>query len=322
MESTPTSTKRTREADEISPNTEQKSKEVRKMTSTDEKLDMILKEIADIKRKIEPLDTIRADVEQIKQENAEFRRSLAGVEGRVREVEDKVDEHVEKGGKTIEELKHEIGNLDHRLNYFEQQTKRNVLTIRNLPKEIQKDRKNVPAVLKTIFDVIKQDVTEGDYDAYPVTAGKNAGIRVTFTTNKMKENVLDAFKAMCTQASKEKNAEPPHLVEKIVALPVDHELNGKKISMSNWLTTYNLKLLEYARKFVPKHFQTAKDMSDCAIKVKTSEGWRAVSCVYDIDELVSKSENALRKGNQRGKKASNPASSPKITRSSAKKNKD
>jgi hypothetical protein len=204
------------------------------------------------------------------------------------------------------------------MNRVEQEGMRNILIIRNLPREIQEDQKNVQTALQNIFKTLAIDVSENDYDAYAYPTGKNSAIQATFTTNRLKEKILSKFKALRSEARRKKADYPPFLVEKIIGLPVDHELNGKEIWMANKLTVLNLKLLDYARKFVPKHFETANDMTDCVIKVKTSGGWRRIADADDVDELVSKSEKAKPKGK---KQPSSPAS-PKVTRQSARKGKD
>lgn len=262
--------KRPLEIDEVSPNSQQKEKEVKTMALKDAQFEEILN----------GLKSIQDDMREIKRENADFKKALLDMDVRVKNVEANVIEIKEK---SIRDMREEIKTLRERIDRADQSQLSTKMVIRSFPREITTDRKHVIEVLGNIFNALEVDVNENDYDAFAYTPNgrSTSNIKIDFCSSKLKKKVLERFK-QCR-----KSKDPQLLVEKLIGLPHDHELNGRMISMANQLTSHNMKLLEYARKFVPSHFHFAYDAPDGSIMVKNGDKMQKVKSSSDVDDLVS-----------------------------------
>jgi hypothetical protein len=297
--------KRSRDEDLISPESVQKNKEVKmgEMAINNDQFNVIME-------RLKLLDPIQASLDDIKRENAEFRQSLGNIEERVRKVEEKVEAINEVDVEALSELKTRIKSLESQNNHLLQKGLNNNLTLRNLPKEIQGNQEKVSQVIENLFKELQIIVRPDEFEAYGAGArGKNqAVINMTFATSKLKKDIIKKIRKL-----KNDKAAPHLLVEKLTQLPIDHPLNGKKLTATNHLTAYNLNLLEYARKFVPSHFEYAFDNDDGLIKVKTGQGLKKVTSTDDVDKLVSNAESEKSKLPPKSAKKTVP-STDRVTR--------
>lgn len=306
--------KRPRDTDDISPESKQKSKEVKAMTSNEE-IKQFMKAMNDnmsaMNAKLNAFDDIREDLSQIKKENADFKKSLREVNQRVQKVEEHIEMLNDNDEKLAGDLKREIQALKVQNNTLEQSHMNNAVIIRNLPKDMKDDQDIVTAV-KNIFSALQIDVNEDEFEAYAYDAynKKTANINVKFSSIKKKKYLVKRYRE-----SKKTESEPLLLVNKIVGLPIDHELNGKSISISNQLTQYNTKLLQFAREYVPSHFAFAFDTIDGIIKVKVGDSFRKVSSIEEIEHLVSNNAGTSKlKASKRSQKSFSIPTS-RVTRS-------
>lgn len=292
IESPQSTQKRRLDSDDISPQSQQKSKEVREMPTIEETL-------ADIAKKLDKLDEIKADIKDIKREQAEFKKSIADIDGRVKSIEVRVDEIESGENHKIKELEKKIEILECKNQALEQLTLNANITVHNLPASVSDDRKNVETFTTNLIQTLKIELKDTDYQAYAykLKNGKTANISMSFNSANVKKKVMQAYREL-----KKSKDGPQLVVEKFFNMPLDHELNGKQIRINNQLTRFNNQLLQYARKFVPSHFIFAIDSDDGIIKVKIQgEKLRAVTSSDEIDKIVSTLAKRVEDNNEKPK---------------------
>lgn len=301
--------KRTRDEDSISPESVQKTKErvIDMGSMTDEQFNKIMETLHEINASQKSLED---EVSEIRKENADFKRSMSEIRNRVREVEDKIKTLDAANEESLGEVKLQLSSLEAQNNMLQQIQLNNKVTIHNLPKHVRGESEKVKKVMQNILNDLQLDIQPKDYDAYAIECKNKemAKINVKFESTRMKKLFMEKLRAC-----KREKSQPHLLVEKIIEIPEDHPLNGRKITATNHLTVYNFKLLEYARKFVPSHFQFAFDNDDGIIKVKVGQKFIQIASAEDVDKLVSNVEAEKLKKNRKN----NIPSTTRVTRNSA-----
>lgn len=312
---TPISSKRPLEDDDVSPESQQKTKGVKEMTTMEENIAKIMDELKKLNKldtieaQMSTIDKIKEEVTQIRQENAEFRDSLKSLSERVK----KLEEHVEAvDSESVNELKGKIISLESKNNVLEQAQLNTSITIHNLPKDIGLKKENLLNFLGNLFEKLNVGIHELDYEAYAYNLkGNTANANIKFASTRTKNFVMQKYREL-----KKTKGDPQLVLEKFFNLPQDHELNGKMIRFNNQLTPFNHKLLQYARKFVPSLFLFAIDSDDGAIKIKVgTEKLKKVTSIEEVDEIVGELKLSMSdKGKNAKKGKNNVATSNRITR--------
>lgn len=281
-----TTPKRIRDDDTISPESLQKTKErvIRMASTSDEQFKQIIDSLNEINASQKSME---ANISQMMKENAEFKQSICEIDQRVKEVEKKIEKINMIDEESSNEMKSKLLALEAQNNILHQKQLNCNVTIHNLPKHVKEGSENVKKVMQNIIDDLRLNIQPTDYDAYAIETKKKdlAMINVRFESLKMKKMFTEKVRAY----KRDKN-ESHLLVEKIIEIPEDHPLNGKKITVTNHLTAYNFMLLQYARKFVPSHFLYAFDNDDGIIKVKIGQSFEKITSTVEVDKLVSKVE--------------------------------
>lgn len=278
--------KRAREFDDISPNSQQNLKVQKPTLTMEQKIDLLL---ADNSKILLELSAIRS-------QNDEFQKSLKNLDGRVSNVESEVQKLKLGKPEVTNDLARQIQQLKVKNNELEQSLINNTIIIRNLPHEIGEE-KNMHEAIKNIFNILEIDIDQASYKAFSKKKDRNdkvASIEMKFVSSVQKEKVVSKFREM----RKNKQLDVPFAVEKIIGLTVNHELNGKTITISNKLTPHSFQLLQHARKHVPATFTYAYDTPDGSIKVKKGSKTFTIRSIDDVEKLIGEAANMNPKNKQ------------------------
>lgn len=302
--------KRQLENDEISPNSQQENK---KMPSDEVHMKNLYENQERIIAQLSKLDGIQRDVNAIKECSKKFEASLAAMDARVTVVEEELKSLKRDEKQIDDELREEMEKLKARNLSLEQSLLNSQIMIRNVPSHVKESKATLKATTERIFAAMEMDVSENDYESF-ATVGVNknvATIHLKFASSIMKTRVVRKFREM----RKANEGDPPFIVEKLIGLPMDHELNGKMITISNKLSQQNLATLQHARKFTPAKFEFVFDTPEGNLMVRALGKLHRIFSCDDVDSLLE----SVDKAKAVTAKKSKSQSSPKQTRSTKKK---
>lgn len=281
---------------EISPSLVKESKFI-KMPISEEDFKKQSSDIASIMRKLDKLDlldSMKDEISQIKTSQTEMCNSFKVMEHRVETLERDVSEMRES--KSVEQLQDEVRRLNDKNNALETKIHRmtaqsnDSVNIRNLPANLcQNDEEAFNVVGKVLTALgMPLDWTQYTVQYKPDTINRLA-IRATvkFSTSMLKAKVIKRFRDVKNAT----NYDGELLVERVFQLPMDHQLNGTHLAMSNVLTQHNLELLKHARKFVDSHFAFVFDTPHGLVKVNLGkDNFKKVETIDDVQRLIEEIE--------------------------------
>lgn len=312
----PAPAKRDRTSDEENSPSLQQHKQQR---MEGDQVEALVKKISEFEKyltKLNKLDGIESDVQEIRKSQAETSARLEKIEERVVLLETEME--TIKSQQTVgnaDEVASEIQHIKSHTQQLAQSNLNNTLIIRNFPSEIQSDKKVMDLVVSNIFRTLELDVHENEYDATAIKVRNKdiAFIQLKLSSQLLKNKVLMKFRHM-KKAAKD---EPPFILDKLMKLSEKHELNGTMISMQNKLTKYMYELLQSARKHSPSHFDFVYDDPDGRILAKIGNRFHTISSHEDVAGLV-KMVNVDKSHKQKPEATSSSDNNQALRRSSRK----
>jgi hypothetical protein len=180
------------------------------------------------------------------------------------------------------------------------------LMIRNLPKEVCKDRALMFNVVEKIFDTIGMNLSGTSYKATAFTTAKmkSATVELKLASSVMKEESIHKFRELKNNKA---NYNGELLIEKFCQLPAESQLNGKTVMLSSKLHQHYLDLVQDARKYVGTHFDFVLEAPDSRILVRR-DGFHHIDSKEDLKRLVEKFDK-IRLKKKPKQQQSQPASS-------------
>lgn len=235
--------------------------------------------------KLNKLDGIESHICEIRKSQTAITEKLESIEGRVASLEGDMEAiKNQQSSSGVDQVVSEVQRIQSHTQQLAQSNLNNILIIRHFPAEISSDKQTMNSVITNIFNTLELDVHQNDYEASAIKLrDKNiAFLQMKFSSQLLKNKVLNKFRHM----KKSITNEPPFIIDKLMVLPVDHELNGTAISMQNKLTKYNFDLLKSARKHAPSHFDFVYDDPDGRILARVGNRFHTIRNEEDIAELV------------------------------------
>lgn len=255
--------KRNRSEDEISPSVKPDSK-LRKTMEVDQaefhELKAVVMSMSKQLDKLNMLDTMNAEIKEIRLNQDNFRESLHLVDTRVdvleREVETLRESHANACGT--------IRFLEKKNHIVEQERLNDIVMLNNLPREICNDQAMLKNVIDKILTALDIDprTTHCNSKAFPSTKTSTAVVELKLSPS-LKSKAMEKFKAI----KSDKANDGKLLIEKFVQLPVESQLNGRMLTMSNKLTPHYLNLKKHAQTFVKSHLEFVYETPDSRILV-------------------------------------------------------
>jgi hypothetical protein len=294
--------KRQRSSDEeISPSIRQEEK-VRKMRVDEQAFNELKEMVRGMATKLDKLDALVDDITAMKESQRETYESVKNAESKIVTLESEMeilrDDNKMLGEKVSLLEKKEFVNGQARLN--------DTLMIRNLPKEVCKDRALMFNVVEKIFDTIGMNLSGTSYKAtaFSTAKMKSATVELKLASSVMKEESIHKFRELKNNKA---NYNGELLIEKFCQLPAESQLNGKTVMLSSKLHQHYLDLVQDARKYVGTHFDFVLEAPDSRILVRR-DGFHHIDSKEDLKRLVEKFDK-IRLKKKPKQQQSQPASS-------------
>jgi archaellum component FlaC len=297
---TPKTSKRALSEDEHSPTSKQQRKTLKMDITPEQFKEMMdaIKQIPEMRQQLlDDLPTIKEEMSGMRKAQESMATSLESIKERVQILEEEVQALKENPPtEQLEEVMSQIEEIQRENQILQQMKVNNVIMLRNFPIEIKSNATMMKTAVEKLLNTLELNISANDYEAHAIKVrNKNlAFIQMKFSSDILKVRVLKKFRDM-KKSTANTNEPAPFLIEKLVELSIDHELNGKVLSIQNKLTRANFDLLNAARKFAPSHFEFVFDSPEGNIMIRANGHIHQVLSEREVNELVKRIDNEKKK---------------------------